>query len=319
MDKKISLEHAIRNIMTEAVGVGGTDKYKGTPSPFLKPAPHIKPKVGDAHLRTATANAERANAKIQNSETMKEEENLEEGSKAEIAKIGIKTVEKGAEYADDAAKAAKEFAKDFWKKIKTAEPENANLPSKTKENLPVKVEPKTDLKVEPKTDLKVEPKLEPKVQTQTKTDLKVEPKVEPKTDLKVEPKLEPKVQTQTKTDLKVEPKVEPKTDPKLGGPPPTIPKLPSGDGGNKKRGSFKLPNIHPEIISGLQGYVPVKTYMHFANDRVTFGESKEDLSIKQRSSEINSRRSAIIKNAIKNSKSTINPNPKLKHPEVDQT
>lgn len=81
MDKKISLEHTIKNVVSEAIGVSGTDKFKGTPKAFLQPIPHIEPKVGDTHPDTATETAKRNTSKIKNSETMKEEEEpIEEGA-----------------------------------------------------------------------------------------------------------------------------------------------------------------------------------------------------------------------------------------------
>jgi hypothetical protein len=77
-DKKISLEHAIRKVVTEAIGVSGSDEFKGTPKSFLKPSPRIAPKKGDTHPDGSAVLAQRGAAKIQSSETMKEEEELEE-------------------------------------------------------------------------------------------------------------------------------------------------------------------------------------------------------------------------------------------------
>lgn len=79
MDKKINLEHTIRNIVSESLGAGvTTDKFKGTQKAFLQPAPQIKPKVGDAHPDGSAVTAKRGLAKINQSETMKEEEQLNE-------------------------------------------------------------------------------------------------------------------------------------------------------------------------------------------------------------------------------------------------
>ena len=73
-DKKyISPEHAIRKIVAESIGVSGSDEFKGTPRSFLKPAPRIAPKKGDTHPDGAAVLAQRGAAKIQSSETMKEE------------------------------------------------------------------------------------------------------------------------------------------------------------------------------------------------------------------------------------------------------
>ena len=49
MDKKIGLEHTIRNIVSESIGVSGTDKYQGTPRAFLRPAPLVTPKKDGEH------------------------------------------------------------------------------------------------------------------------------------------------------------------------------------------------------------------------------------------------------------------------------
>jgi hypothetical protein len=72
MDKKISLEHAIRNIVRESIGGPNTDEFKGTPKAFLKPAPLIAPKKGDEHPDGSASLAQRGRAKITSSETMKE-------------------------------------------------------------------------------------------------------------------------------------------------------------------------------------------------------------------------------------------------------
>lgn len=78
MDKKIGLEHTIRNVVRESIGGPNTDKFKGTPKAFLQPAPHIEPKVGDSHPDGSSVTAKRGVAKIAQSETMKEEEELSE-------------------------------------------------------------------------------------------------------------------------------------------------------------------------------------------------------------------------------------------------
>ena len=78
MDKKITLEHAIKNIVRESIGGPNTDEFKGTPKAFLKPAPLIAPKKGDEHPDGSTALSQRGRAKIATSETMKEEEEISE-------------------------------------------------------------------------------------------------------------------------------------------------------------------------------------------------------------------------------------------------
>ena len=82
MDKKYtSLEHSIRNIMTESISPIGSDEFKGTPKAFLKPAPRIAPKKGDTHPDGTAVLAQRGSAKIGQSKsggTMSEEEVLDE-------------------------------------------------------------------------------------------------------------------------------------------------------------------------------------------------------------------------------------------------
>ena len=293
MDKKISLEHAVRNVMQESIGGPNTDKFKGTPKPFLQPAPHIEPKVGDSHPDASVVTSKRGNAKIQQSETMREEQ-IEEG-KLDLLKLGVKAAEKGAEYADDVAKSAKEFTKDFWSKIKPAEKEAETLPNtKPTEQLPAKIEPKPEVKTEPKVEVK------PETKTQTLT--------------KTEPKVEVKPETKTQT----------LTKPKIDKPIPPLP--PGGSGGGGKGGQrrgFAIPGVHPDIVAGLNGYVPVKTIMHYASDRVSFGEEVErkrakTAEIKLKIIDENNKRASIIKKAIEDKKSTVILNPKLKNPEADK-
>lgn len=69
MDKKYtSLEHAIRNIVTETIGVTGKSEPEGTPRSFLKPVGVISPPKGAAHpgtKKTATILAQRGEDKVQ--------------------------------------------------------------------------------------------------------------------------------------------------------------------------------------------------------------------------------------------------------------
>ena len=141
-ESKVGLEHAIRNVMTESIGGPNTDKFKGTPPSFLRPIPTIKPKVGDAHPDGTVAITQRGKDKIKTSETMKEEEQIDELSGV------ISGVTKGvglvAKYGDDAAK----MVDDFFKKtppVKTPKkPEYAPLPPQAPPgNLPVPVKPQT--------------------------------------------------------------------------------------------------------------------------------------------------------------------------------
>ena len=78
MDKKYtSLEHSIRNIMTESIGAIGTDKFTKTGNSFFR-AFHAEPKKGDTHPNGNAVRAARNVSKERTSTTMSEEEQLVE-------------------------------------------------------------------------------------------------------------------------------------------------------------------------------------------------------------------------------------------------
>lgn len=78
MDKKLGLEHTIRNIINESLGGGvTTDKFKKTANSYFKPF-HAEPKKGDSHPDGAGVRATRNAQKEKTSETMNEAEQLDE-------------------------------------------------------------------------------------------------------------------------------------------------------------------------------------------------------------------------------------------------
>ena len=81
MDKKYtSLEHSIRNIMTESIGAIGTDKFTKTGNSFFRSF-HAEPKKGDTHPNGNAIRAARNVSKEGGSQTMNsvtEEEQLDE-------------------------------------------------------------------------------------------------------------------------------------------------------------------------------------------------------------------------------------------------
>lgn len=80
MDKKLGLEHTIRNMLTESVGAIGTDKFTKTGNSFFKSV-HIEPKKGDEHTSvTGSARVGRNVQKERNSTTMNEDETIKEGA-----------------------------------------------------------------------------------------------------------------------------------------------------------------------------------------------------------------------------------------------
>lgn len=90
MDKKYtSLEHSIRNIMTESIGAIGTDKFTKTGNSFFR-AFHAEPKKGDTHPNGNAVRAARNVSKERTSTTMSEEEQL-----VELKKIDLEIMTKG--------------------------------------------------------------------------------------------------------------------------------------------------------------------------------------------------------------------------------
>jgi hypothetical protein len=104
---------------------------------------------------------------------------------------------------------------------------------------------------------------------------------------------------------------------------------------------FSVPGINPQTISGLQGNVPSKPYLHYAQDYVNFGESNDaddvrrsienvarpggktrvtkQAEIKQKIIDENVKRTNIVRKVIADKKdSTVILKPKLKHPELDE-
>lgn len=70
MDKKLGLEHTIRNIMGESLGGGvTTDKYKKTANSFFRPF-HAEPRKGEEHTNGGSVRGARNAQKERTSETM---------------------------------------------------------------------------------------------------------------------------------------------------------------------------------------------------------------------------------------------------------
>ena len=86
MDKKLGLEHTIRNIITESIGVSGNDKFTKTGNSFFKSF-HAEPKKGDTHPNGNAVRAARNVSKERTSETMNrvtEEEQIDEFVKIKV-------------------------------------------------------------------------------------------------------------------------------------------------------------------------------------------------------------------------------------------
>jgi hypothetical protein len=286
MDKKIGLEHTIRNVVSESIGVSGTDKFQGTPRAFLRPAPLITPKKEGEHPNGSVNLAQRGRAKIDTSN--------DRGTMSLEGKIGvehtIRSLLEGGKKAPD----AKTTLKDLF---------GIDLEIPTNKGDLVPYEPKvpsttTTIKTDQTTKTDVETKPAVKTDQTTKTDVETKPAVKTNPQTKTDTKTAVKTNPQTKTDTKTAVKTNPKSNPK----------------GNPK-GSFVFPllNIDGTPISGPRDYVPAEIYVHHANKRKTFGEdfNSDAMEIKQKS-----RKAQIIRKILDEKKKkdteTVNMNPKLK-------
>lgn len=334
MDKKIGLEHTIRKLMSESLGGGvTTDKFSKTPKPFFKPV-HIEPKKAGEHVNGTSSVRAARNAQLsRDSETVKEEEQLDEY--AGVAKL----IGKAAPYVDDAARMLDDLLKT---KPKSFEPPSA--PVKPKPPKPA-VQPTPVAPPPPKPVVQPAPAAPP-----------APPVVKPAAPPVVKPAAPP-IPNQAPAVIKAPPVSVPglsttpdnKTKPEkktgtVPGPAPSA--APSGDknkGGqpNKektrdpKRNRARLPfptlTIDPAPLSTGGGYVPVDTYTHMAQDRRTYGESmeaddkRENIeAVPRRNSRNRTRQAEIIRKIIEEKKnkkkivSTVNVNPELKNQEPDQ-
>lgn len=340
MDKKINLEHTIRVVVNESLGMGiTTDKYVRTGNSFFKSV-HIEPKKGDSHVPiNGSVRSSRNVQKERSSETMKEEENIDENVVKLLVKGG-ELLAKSLRYADD-AEAAKKMTKDFWSKIKPAE----ELPVITKpaEKLPAPQlkAPETPAAAKPPAKIS-EPTVSkpPEVKTQTKPETATLPKIPdavkapetvtlPKTQTQTLPKIELPTQTQTQTQTL--PKTQTQNLPKTRTQTQEKTRPPGRGGGGGGRGGgkggrnrfFGLPSASPgsSPLTGLKGYVPVDPYLHYAKDRMTFGEEidiKDAEEIKAKSRKAQIIRKIIDEQKKKKETSTVILNPKLKDQEVDK-
>lgn len=192
-------------------------------------------------------------------------------------------------------------------------------------------------KAPPKPDPEKLPDLKPAPYTNPKTFPAARPTPEPGAfpaadpakkvadDAVTVPKTEPAKDKGKKTDEGGTGKREPE-----GGKPPRKRRFPFG---------FGIPGINPQTVAGLAGNVPVKPYLHYAQDYVSFGEAADDErrsienvarpggknriakqgEIKAKIIDENAERVATVKKVISDKKnSTVILKPKLKHPELDE-
>jgi hypothetical protein len=314
-EKKTGLEHTIRNIVSESIGSGiSTDKFKKTPNSFFKPV-HIEPKKGDEHVNGySSVRASRNVQKERNSETMKEEDQLDE-------------------LVAPAVKGATEIGKFILKRYKTS-------PKKVPEkNLAPPIEAPTKPKaptVEPS-----KPTIEPEVPAPApapvpKTPTPKKPDVSPETPgglpfpILPVPVPVPGTTPTPGTDKLTKPKTgeTPSPTPGVGtGPTPTP--GPKGRGKDKsetkKRSPFLLPGLTPGQTTGVfqNSVVPVNIYKHMPAEYMYHEETdftKDAVEIKRKT-----RKAQIIKKIIDEAKTkktknteTVNLHPKLKNLEPDE-
>lgn len=342
MDKKIGLEHTIRNIINESLGAGvTTDKFKGSQKAFLQPAPQIKPKVGDAHPDGSAVTAKRGLAKINQSETMKEEEQIDETA-AKLLVKGGELLAKTLGYADDAAD-AKKMTKDFWSKIKPAEElpvvkpteklpagkstTTSNVPAtttkapsgKTAGTPPATAPSQTPPAVTPGT-----PQTPPAVKTPTTTPAPA-PVTVPKTGTSVGTKLGVAGATATAVGTAIATKLKTKTKGKGDGttPPPGKPPKPGREGGMIAP-PLGLPGAPDISGSGSGRTIDVPTYTHRAGKRSSDRFSEEYNLQDAEEIKRKSRKAQIIRKIIDEQKkkkrdtATVDLHPKLKNQEPDQ-
>jgi hypothetical protein len=316
MDKKYtSLEHSIRNIMTESIGAIGTDKFTKTGNSFFRSF-HAEPKKGDSHPNGNAVRAARNVSKERGSETMNnftEEDQLDEF---------VRTKEGGEGVLDPLL--------DFLFKPKKG-PKDLAPPTEaptvpTPKTEPIK--PKTD---EPEPEVAPKPKEAPPVESPKKVE-------EPTPSSKPDAKIKPEEGAVSKPGAKPgegevpKPKGESSTKPKGETPP-------------KPKAGGTFPISFPLAVKpamGPFGGTHVKVMMHSPEGRL--GESAEADTIRRSIENVarpggknritkqaelkvkiideNNRKANIVRNAIKEKKAGQNPlvdtKPKLNDLELDE-
>lgn len=357
MDKKLGLEHTIRLLMSESIGAIGTDKFKPVANSFFRPV-HIAPSKGGGHSNGSSAvRAARNVQKQKTSETMQEEEQLDEFLAPVVkgAELGLKYGDEALELLGKALKPVEKLPVKPAKKVPAKPFKEPPAPAKPKdmplapESVPAKpetlpaVRPEVKPVTKPETLPAVKPEVKPATKPETLPAVKPEtmPSVKPETVPATKPSVQPKTQTQTETLPKPQTQTKTKTEnlPKpLPAPiPPKAP--PPKDSGkeperSRKRTPFSFPtlSIDPVPLTGLRGYVPIKPFMHYAKERVD-EEMDADTERKKieavprpNGSKNRTRQAEIIRKIIEEKKhkkkkddSTVIINPEINSPELDKT
>ena len=317
MDKKFGLEHTIRNLLSESLGGGiTTDKFSKTPRSFFKPV-HIEPKKAGEHVNgTSTVRAARNAQLSKDSETVKEEEQLDEFLAPTVKLIG----KAAAPYVDDAAK----MLDDLLKKPKALEPPAAPVKPKPKiEPLKPKVEPPAVPKpAAPKPQVQPAPAPAPTIP---------KPSSVPKPESLPTPSNAPA--TGPSTSPVPAPVPGPAASPSSGKgkeKQPNKTKIEEPSKKDRRRLPFPTLTINPVPLEAKGGYVPVDSYTHMAQDRRTYGEAtendakREDIeNVPRRNFRNRTRQAEIIRKIIEEKKnkkkiiSTVKINPELKNQDTE--
>lgn len=307
MNKKLGLEHTIRNLLSESLGGGiTTDKFSKTPRSFFKPV-HIEPKKAGEHVNgTSTVRAARNAQLSKDSETVKEEEQLDEFLAPTIKLIG----RAAAPYVDDLLKIKPKAFEPPLAPVKPAKPTVKPAPAVPKPApAPVPAAPKPA------------PAPVPAV-----------PRPVPAPGSLPTPSNVPA--TGPSTTPVPAPAPGPAASPSSGKgkeKQPNKTKIEEPSKKDRRRLPFPTLTIDPVPLETKGGYVPVDSYTHMAQDRRTYGEAmenddkREDIeNVPRRNSRNRTRQAEIIRKIIEEKKnkkkiiSTVKINPELKNQEADQ-
>lgn len=311
MDKKYtSLEHSIRNIMTESIGAIGTDKFTKTENSFFRSF-HVEPKKGDTH---PNGNAIRATRNAQNergSSTMNsvtEEDQLDEFARTKELDPLLDFLFKPKKGTTDLAPPT----------------EAPTVPTPKIE--PIK--PKTD---EPEPEVAPKPKEAPPVESPKKVE-------EPTPSSKPDAKIKPEEGAASKPGAKPGKGEVPKPKGETSSKPPKGEETPKPKVGGAFPISFPLA-VNP--LLGAYGGTNVRTFMHSPQEYMesteadTIRRSIENVArprgknritkqaeLKAKIIDENNRKANIVRNAIKEKKAGQNPlvdtKPKLNDLELDE-
>ena len=302
MDKKYtSLEHSIRNIMTESIGAIGTDKFTKTGNSFFRSF-HAEPKKGDSHPNGNAVRAARNVSKERGSQTMNFV--TEEDQLVELKKLDLETMPQTLAPPTEAPTVPTPKTKPI--KPKTDEPEPEVAP-KPEEAPPVKSPKKVE---EPTPSSKPDAKIKPEEGAASKPGAKAGTGETPN----------PKGETPSKPNAKTE---TPTNKPKVPGFP--IISFPLAV--NPSMGPFGGTHVNV-VMHSPQEYMEsteADTIRRSIENVARLGGKNritKQAELKAKIIDENNRKANIVRNAIKEKKAGQNPlvdtKPKLNDLELDE-